>query len=297
MIKYLLLFLLPLSLFATKILSYNIYDRTDRVDLMITFDRPYTGVIKQSRSGSKIVVKLENSEIETEKVKKLSTKFLKSITITPMEDFTQISAVIPKDVYLIAAKTTDAYGLRLRFSHKQSEQRKAQEIKKTFQNQQNHLPTKKDDTLSSSYYLVVTILLIGIAILFFLQRKIKKNTLDKQKDSWLYNDTKQENTKQTTKMQNGNAVAIRFQKNIDDKNSVVMIDFAEQSYLVLMGENNLLLDKFVDDKPTTQEDFETILKSRHQELDDFLKVENRESKEALQTYKERAASIRYSEEN
>ena len=54
-------------------------------------------------------------------------------------------------------------------------------------------------------------------------------------------------------------VSIRFQKNIDSSNSVVMLDFGEQSYLVLMGASNILLDKFTDNKPVSQEDFETIL--------------------------------------
>jgi hypothetical protein len=45
MIKYLLVFLLPITIYASKILSYNIYDRTDRADIMITFDVPYDGVI------------------------------------------------------------------------------------------------------------------------------------------------------------------------------------------------------------------------------------------------------------
>ena len=78
-----------------------------------------------------------------------------------------------------------------------------------------------------------------------------------------------------------------------------MLDFGEQSYLVLMGNNNILLDKFIDNKPETQEDFETILQNRHQELDDFLRVDNvnkaqvNDPKEALQAYKERAASLIY----
>ena len=304
MIKYLLLFLLPLSLFATKILSYNIYDRTDRVDLMITFDTPYKSVIKQSRDNSQIIIKLENTEIETAKIKNLSTKFLNSIKIIPMQNFTQIVAIVPSNIFLIAAKTTDGYGLRLRFSHKQSAHRKSQISKKNIAVKKNTLPTKSNDALNESYYIVVGVLLIGIVILFFLQRKIKKSTQNKEQGSWLYNETSnKEKVIQKDSLNGNNEVAIRFQKNIDEKNSVVMIDFAEQSYLVLMGENNLLLDKFVDDKPTTQEDFETILKNRHQELDDFLKVESKESngskesKEALQAYKERAASIVYSEES
>jgi wyosine [tRNA(Phe)-imidazoG37] synthetase (radical SAM superfamily) len=93
-----------------------------------------------------------------------------------------------------------------------------------------------------------------------------------------------------------NDVSIRFQKSIDSNNNVVLLEFAEQSYLVLMGKNNLLLDKFTDNKPVNQDDFENILKNRHQELDDFLRVQSHEQKEPLQAYKERAASLLYSNE-
>ncbi|MFT7860810.1 MAG: hypothetical protein ABXS93_07720, partial [Sulfurimonas sp.] len=116
MIRYFLLFLLPLSLFGSKILSYNIYERTDRADVMITFDTPYTGVIKQSKGRSKTLLKLENTSIESTKVKKVNSKYLKSLTITPLLGYTQIVAVTPGSTKLIASKTSDGYGLRLRFT-------------------------------------------------------------------------------------------------------------------------------------------------------------------------------------
>lgn len=61
MIRLVLLFLLPFTLYGSKILSYNIYDRTDRVDVMITFDTPYEGIIKQSVAKSTIIIKLEEA--------------------------------------------------------------------------------------------------------------------------------------------------------------------------------------------------------------------------------------------
>jgi myo-inositol-hexaphosphate 3-phosphohydrolase len=118
MIRLLLIFLLPLALNASKILSYNIYDRTDRADVMITFDTPYEGVIKQNVSKSQIIIKLTDAKIESSKLKKLSSKFLNSISITPMSGYTQIVASVADSVTLKASKTSDSYGLRLRFSSK-----------------------------------------------------------------------------------------------------------------------------------------------------------------------------------
>jgi len=296
MIKILLLLALVISLNASKILSYNIYDRSDRVDIMITFDTPYNGVIKQSTSNSRITIKLEGASIESSKSRQISSKFIHSLNIIPMDGYTQITASLPSSVTLKASKTSDGYGLRLRFSKKISH-------KSTQTNKQNtnyslsSLPTKKSDDMQSSYYIVSAILFVGILILLFIKKKVTPKQPKQQiKPSWLFktNNTQETTNNIPTNNNTGDNVSIRFQKKINDENSVVMLDFMEQSYLVLMGKNNILLDKFTDNKPTSQEDFETILQSRHKELDNFMHTqEPTKIKESLQAYKERAASIAY----
>ena len=295
MMKFLLLFLLPFSLYASKILSYNIYERTDRADVMLTFDTPYTGQIKQSISKSKIIIKLEDATIESSKIKKVSSRYLHSLTITPMNNETLIVATISPSTRLLASKTSDGYGLRLRFTNKVA--LKPSTAKKTpllSANSLNNLPTKKDDALSSSYYLVIAILIIGIIILFYIKKKMKPMPVNKQtQNNWLFKNTQKTPAQNSSNLPEQN-VSIRFQKAIDDKSSVVMLDFANQSYLVLMGNNNILLDKFTDNKPTSQQEFNEILQSRHEDLENFLgKTQTNEKQEALQAYKERAANIAY----
>lgn len=295
MIKLFLIFLLPLSLYSSKILSYNIYDRTDRVDVMITFDTPYEGTIRQSIGKSAITIKLQDASIESAKLKQLSSQYIKSLSITPMSDYTKIVALVPPSVSLRASKTSDSYGLRLRFTTKVAELKTPSITTKITDSSFASLPTKKDDDMSKNYIIVVSILIIGIIILFFVKNRVTPNNNQKQTAPWLF----KENAKSSkeTSSQLSNDVNIKFQKQLDQDNSVIMLEFAEQSYLVLMGKNNLLLDKFIDDKPVTQDDFETILQHRHKELDDFLHSNDYENsemeKDSLQSYKERAASIAY----
>jgi len=290
MTKLFLLLLLPLLLNASKILSYNIYDRTDRVDIMITFDTPYTGKIKQNVTPSKIIIKLEDASIEASKSKTLNSKFLQAITITPLGQNTRITALVPDSVTFKASKTSDSYGLRLRFAKTATFIKDIAEAttENSSQNSLSSLPTKQDSELSQNYYIVIAILLIGIVILFVLKNKMNQPMNQHKSNSWLFkvaNDSKNETTEKE--------VSIRFQKNIDEKSSVVMLDFVGQSYLVLMGSNNVLLDKFIDNKPTTQDDFETILQNRHEELNDFLHEGEQEEKDPMQIYKEKAANISY----
>ncbi len=293
MIKYLLIFLLPFTLYGSKILSYNIYDRTDRVDVMITFDTPYEGIIKQGVSNSKIIIKLQDTQIESSKLKKLSSKYINSLSIMPMSNYTKIVASVPSTTILKASKTSDAYGLRLRFTNKAS----AKTVTKTESKSTNpllSLGTKKDTNLSQSYYIVIIVLVIGVGILLYLRKKVTPKQNSSKPNAWLFKEGLETPTPSATPAETPENVSIRFQKSINEENSVVMLDFADQSYLILMGKSNILLDKFRDNKPQTQEDFETILQSRHQELDSFLKAKE-EPKEPLQAYKERAASIIYEE--
>ena len=299
MIKYLLLFILPFTLLnAAKILSYNIYDRTDRADVMITFDTPYNGVIKQKTGASKIIIKLSGASIESSKFKKSSSKFLHSINIIPSSKQTKIIADIPPNTKLVASKTSDSYGLRLRFIGATITPKSTIEKSSITKQNTSLLPTKKDGDMSTSYYIVITILIIGILILFVIKKRllIKNKSTNTSNSPWLFQENKQTQATEPTQTElNNNQISIRFQKAINNENSVIMLDFADQSYLVLMGKSNILLDKFTDNKPTTQEDFESILQNRHQELENFLNETPKanSSKDPLQSYKERAASMIY----
>ncbi len=291
MIKLLLLSILPFTLFASKILSYNIYDRTDRVDVMITFDTPYEGTIKKSISNSQIIIKLQNATIESSKIKNLKSQFIHTLSITPMSTYVQITASIPSDIKLVASKTSDAYGLRLRFI-KNTPSNKNKLLPQSTQLRTpspiSLLPTKKDDNLSQSYYIVIVILIVGIFILYFIKTKVTPKKYNNKTNNWLFDKNKKI---QDPTNRSQNDVTIRFQKSLDEKNSVVMLDFSGQSYLVMMGTTNLLLDRFTDNKPSSQKDFEAILQDKHQALEEFL--DESKKQDSMQSYVNKASSISY----
>ncbi|WP_345991502.1 hypothetical protein [Sulfurimonas sp. HSL-1716] len=280
--KTIFLLLIPFALFASKILSYNVYDRSDRVDVMFTFDTPYEGVISQKTSNSKIIIKLEDATIESQKTKQLTSPYLTQLTITPVSGYTQITAYVPANVNLQASKTSDAYGLRLRFN------KTAPALQTSATGSVAALPTKKDLKISSGYYIVIAVLLAGLVFVFYLKRKMAnpaKRSPGAPKPArrpWLFSS---KNAEQED-------VNIRFSKQIDQVNKVIMVDYGNLSYLILAGNDNILLDKFEDNKPVTTNEFEEILKSRNEELTNLLQIKNKE-KEPFQTYKEKAASIAY----
>lgn len=293
--KLALILLIPGILFGSKILSYNIYDRHDHVDVMLTFDTPYEGVLRQNRQGDVIVIKLEEASIDSTVVKEISSDFIQKLTIAPTAEQILITASVPANVILQASKTSDSYGLRLRFNPPITSAA-AGDVAMQNSSLSSDLPTKKGNEFEQSYYVVIGILVIGIAILFWLKQGIAKKTIkirEEPKAPWLFNAEKKANPILPTEASlsntlNGGGVHIRFQKTLDASNSVAMLDFGTQSYLVLLGNNTILLDKFQDNIPITQNEFETMLRSKHQDLDGFFQLATTKD-ESFDSYKEKAS--------
>jgi hypothetical protein len=290
--RYLLpLLLLPAFLWGAKILSYNIYDRNDRVDVMLTFDTPYEGVLRQSRQGDTIIIKLEEAFIETSKVKNVNSKYLSKLTIAPSNDNLEISAQVSPNVRMQASKTSDSYGLRLRFMLPvDAINNQSPPVDETAL---SGIPTKSNNEFEQSYYVVIAILLIGIAILFWLKQNIAKRAAtihNEPKTPWLFNKRPPEPKKPTNVAHDTGGVHIRFQKTLDPSHTVAMLDYGTMSYLVLLGNNTLVLDKFQDNIPITQNDFESLLQSKHRELDSYFQLAPAED-EAFDSYKEKASGV------
>jgi len=271
--RFIFLLLLPFALFGSKILSYNVYERSQHVDIMLTFDTPYEGKLSQIKKNGKIILKLQDASIESPKIKTLRTSFLRKMTITPINAHTEIILQMAADIKMSASKTNDAYGLRLRFS-KETAAQKAQALSSNPATNSS-LPTKDGNNFNNAYYIVIAILLFGIILMLWLKKKMGTPA---SKSKWLFkNGAKKE------------GISVRFQKPLDPKNRVAMLDFEGQSYLVLLGNSNVLLDKFIDgERVSTQNEFDKILDDNKTELDSYLQLDPADV-EPLQSYKEKAS--------
>ncbi|MBD3809359.1 MAG: hypothetical protein IE884_02390 [Sulfuricurvum sp.] len=290
------LLLIPAFLWGAKVLSYNVYDRNDRVDVMLTFDTPHEGVLRQNRQGDTIIIKLEEASIDAPKIKNVNSKYLSKLTITPQGDNLDIIAKVTSDVSMQASKTSDSYGLRLRFTYPVAAE--TTPTTPPVDETEVGLPTKSDNEFEQSYYVVIVILVIGIAILFWLKQNIAKRTATMQnepKTPWLFNKTPSEpktaSPASVKTAADGGGIHIRFQKSLDNSHTVAMLDYGTMSYLVLLGNNTLLLDKFQDNVPITQNEFETLLQSKHRELDSFFQLAPAAQDEMFDSYKEKASGV------
>jgi hypothetical protein len=289
-----LFLLLPALLWGSKILSYNVYDRNDRVDVMLTFDTPYEGVLRQNRQGDTVIIKLEEAFIDAPIVKSINSKYLSKLTIAPQGEHIEIVAKVSADVAMQASKTSDSYGLRLRFMNP-AVTGTVEPTPPVDETSLNGIPTKSNSEFEQSYYVVIAILLIGIAILFWLKQNIAKRAATIQnepKTPWLFNKSSAESKPTVAPIKavtDAGGIHIRFQKNLDPSHTVAMLDYGTMSYLVLLGNNTLLLDKFQDNLPITQNEFESLLQSKHRELDGFFQIAPAAQDEMFDSYKEKAS--------
>ncbi len=276
--RYLLLLLFPLLLLGSKILSYNVYERSNRVDVMLTFDTPFEGKLSQVTRNNQIMLKLKGASIEAPKIKNIHTSYLHKMTITPINSHTEIILQTAKDVSMSASKTSDSYGLRLRFI-KGTPVTKSTDKESTPLTGPSSLPTKTANEFNNSYYIVIAVLLIGIFIMLWLKKRMALPQT-KGKQPWLFKGSAKKE-----------GISVRFQKPLDPKNRVVMLDYEGHSYLVVIGTSNVLLDKYNGDKPiNTQSEFDRILDENRTELDSYLQLDKSDDIEPLQSYKEKASA-------
>ena len=140
-----------------------------------------------------ITIKLEEASIDTPLNKNINSSYLQNITITPIGDQIQITAKVSNNVVLQASKTSDSYGLRLRFSAPAVVPLTTEDTT----DKAASLPTKDGSEFERSYYVVIGILVIGIAILFWLKQNIATRATAihaAPKTPWLFNSSSTKTT-------------------------------------------------------------------------------------------------------
>jgi len=270
----LIIFALKINLLATTLLTYNTYDRDDRVDIMLSFDTPYNGKIFLKKVANGFNITLNNINFNKEVIKNINSPIVNQIRITPAEKNINILIKTKKSINIIASKTTDGFGLRLRAKVSSSMPKTtASKSKPTTDNSFNSLPLDKTGYGNSRYYMVILILVLLLIILWIIKKRVSKPSSDK---NWLFKN-----------YVNANEVKILYRKQIDPKNSVLVLSCMGKKYLILTGSSNQLLDKFTSDNSTDEsdDDFEQMFAKNRQKLDEFLKVGD----DKISSYRDKAS--------
>ena len=288
--KLLLSIILSLStLLASNILTYKLYDRSDngRLDILLTFDTPYQGRITQKKLNNSTTLLLYDAIYSSTIKKTLNSDFLTSFSLTPDQGRTALTLTLPEGVKFNVSQTVDSYGLRLRFEKGATSAKtepeptalnklKSLTTKEPFKKNEIRSTTKNEPFISKRYAIVLGVLFAAVLLLFIIKKRVEKG---RKPGSWLF-----KNNPHTLE-----EFTILFQKPLDSSNKIVLMEFGNRQYLVVVGTTNLLLDTFSDKESVNEAGFESILKENQQELDNYMRIQSKEEKSPLQSYKDKAS--------
>ncbi len=229
-----LLIFLSVLLFGANLINVNFFPEKNKVDILFSLDSKFNGkIIELGKNRFLITNIISNNKTD----KNFKNYFLKKIEIIPGKNGVLIKIYSKSKYKTSVALTPDGYGLRFRIKNLKS----FSQITKL----ENSNPQKGLDYFT--YILSLSILLIiAVGLFVFKKRLVKKLPVKTN-------------------------ITILFQKPLDPKNRVALIEFNKRKYLVLIGNTNILLDVFDENMVNlkTQEDFDSVLEKNIEKLDNF----------------------------
>lgn len=304
------LLLFFVALWGSNLSTYNIYERSDRVDIMLSFDAPYSGAILQERKDGAIILLFKDLQNDQSIEKSVNSNILQELLFEPRGQNLALVIKSAAEVSVSASKTTDGFGLRVRVTPQAAINSPAttaissQETKENITEASNLSGEQNASNLNASaqspglnlapqsgdvnfmtqgmsdmidyrYYSVLGVLALLLLALLFIKTKLKNKQnafKTKQKNDWF------------EKVKKDEEVEIIYEKPLDSVNKVVLFQHLDRRYLVLTGASNVLLDKFGEEKMTSEQDFQSFFEENQKKLNAY--IENRQT---LDAYKDKAS--------
>jgi len=229
-VKKIFILLLGVLLFGANLINVNFFDGKNKLDILLSLDDVFKGKVKQISKNSYILTNIKTDKLIQKEFKK---NFINSIIISPEKDGVRIDITSEALIKISPALTPDGYGVRFRIIN--NKPLKSQNIQKE---NINNLTANRQGLDTLSYIVGIMILFILAIMLWFIKRK----TLNFPK---LKEDMK-----------------VLAQKPVDAKNKIVLFEYQNRKYLMLIGNTNVLLDVFTDDitVPKNEVQFDEMLK-------------------------------------
>jgi hypothetical protein len=225
-VKKIIFLLLACLIYAANLIDVNFFEGKNKLDILFSLDDKFQGKVVKIDNNKYLI---ENIKSDKDIEKNFNNFFINSVIITPQKNGVLLEIITNKKINVSIALTPDGYGIRVRIKFL------TQTVK------QNTLPPMSKDNFSfTRYFIVVAILIIlAIILLYFKKRGI--------------------NTKMPTLK---NDMRVLSQKFIDAKNKVVLFEYQNKKYLMLIGNTNLLLDVFDENfkAPRNEAEFDEMLK-------------------------------------
>ena len=253
--------LVAVQIFATMILNLNVKERANSIELLLNFDVPYQGSIVKKRAKDRIDLILKRVRILAPWQKKLSSKIAYQIDVKPLGNDTLISFYTTASPQLYAARSKDGFSLKIELKNVVPASTKTE---KSF----DLASLKKPALWAIGTLGALLLLVLGIKLL-------RSGKAEETKRIVVENPTTPE-------------FQIIFEKPLDGKNKIALIQHKGIQYLVIIGSTNVLLGKYKEGEIESPEDFERAI--QNQDLSQAVKPkEQEEIFTTIEEYKRRAS--------
>jgi len=229
-VKKIIFLIFGVLLFGANLINVNFFEGKGKVDVLLSLDETFKGKVRQISENSYLFTGIRTDKVIQKEFKK---SFINSIIISPEKNGVKIDITADSTFKTSVALTPDGYGVRFRIVNNKPLQ------KTDAQNTDLKALSADRQSLDTVSYIVgITVLIILAFVLWFLKRKAVH--LPKLKED----------------------MKVLAQKPVDTKNKVVLFEYQNRKYLMLIGNTNVLLDVFADDIPVPKNEmqFDEMLK-------------------------------------
>jgi flagellar biogenesis protein FliO len=226
-VKKIIILLFGVLLFGANLINVNFFEGKNKLDILFSLDDAFKGKVKQTAPNEYVITGIKTDKVIQKDFKK---SFINSVIVSPEQNGVKIDISTNTKIKTSVALTPDGYGVRFRIINT-----KPVNVK-NIQNLQTASQTKTLDMFS--YIIGITILIILAVVLWIIKKKTASLPMLR------------ENMK------------VLAQKPIDPKNKIVLFEYQDRKYLMLIGNTNVLLDVFAEDIPVPKNEvqFDEMLK-------------------------------------
>jgi flagellar biogenesis protein FliO len=248
---FLFILLLISTLYSAKITEYKVFKKSDSIDLLLILDKKFDGEIyKEFESDKFIKYKITNVNYTHKLQKDVHYQNIKNISITP-NDNSIIVAISTKTKLDVSFSRIADSGNGLKFNIK---------AKTLFEQKSIEAMTKQQESQIdyNRYFTVIGIMAVLLVVLVIVKRKLENVNINIP-----------------NKKTKAPKVDIIYQKGIDMKTKVSLIQIGSMQYLIMSSPNSyLLLDKFeansTQEKKIQKDKFDSILEESEQNIDNII---------------------------
>lgn len=257
------------NVFAANMLSMSVNENNELVEMNLAFDSVFEGAIEQNATDKNVTLKISGISIDSKKDLSLSQNWLVGRAIMTKDGASGVYLTLEtkKEIVIEALKNNDGYKLQLKLTPKPV----ATDVNVT--SNKTAVTAKPIDNNEPEfgwrYIVVVSFLTFLVAVMFYIKKKYPVRKPPENKDAksgWLLpKDFKAEDIP-------SDEVSIITQSFLDPNNKLMLVEYNNIKYLLLVGSTNVVVDRYYgEDAQIEGNDFKRIMAENERKLAEFLK--------------------------